>query len=47
LFTRQHSPQTQIQPVSLGGRLGLIFGSQVSLRVQYCKSDEVYITTQL
>jgi len=33
-------------PVSkLGGASSLILGSQVSLRVHYCKRDEVYFTT--
>jgi len=29
------------------GAISVIFGSQVSLRVRYCKGDEVYLTTLL
>jgi len=40
--------QGRIQPVRLGGRVILvIFGSQDSLGVHYCKRDEVYFTTLL
>jgi len=31
--------QGRIQPVSLGGDISVIFGSQVLLRVHYCKTD--------
>jgi len=37
----------RIQPVTLGGVISVLFGSQVSLRVHYCKGDEVYFTTPL
>ena len=30
-----------------GGAISIIFGSQVSLRVHCCKTDEVYLTTVL
>jgi len=37
--------QGRIQPVSVGGKaISVIFGSQVSLRIHYCKTDEVYFT---
>jgi len=39
--------QVRIQPVSLGESISVIFGIQVSLRVPYCKRDEVYFTTLL
>jgi len=39
--------QGRIHSVSLGGAISVIFGSQVSLRVHYCKRDEVYFTTLL
>jgi len=39
--------QGQIQPVRLWGAIAVIFGSQVSIRVHYCKRDEVYATRQL
>jgi len=42
-----HLYQGRIQPVGLGGEILVIFGSQVSLRVHYCKSDEVYFMTLL
>jgi len=41
------SNQGRIQPVSLRGAISVIFGSQVSLRVYYCKRDEAYLTTLL
>jgi len=41
------SLQGRIQPGSLGGTISVIFGSQISLRVHYCKRDEVYFTTLL
>ena len=38
--------QGRIQSVSLGGgAISVIFGSQVSWRVHYCKRHEVYFTT--
>jgi len=37
----------RIQPVTLGGAISVIFGSQISLRVHYRKRDEVYFTTLL
>ena len=43
---KQHR-QGRIQPVSLGGAMLVIFGSQVSLRVHYCEKDEVCFTTLL
>jgi len=48
-FFQSTIPQNQgrIQPVSLGGAISAIFGSQVSFRVHYCKRDEVYFTTLL
>ena len=39
--------QGRIQPVSLGGAISVIFGSQVSSPVHYCKRDEAYFTTLL
>jgi len=37
-----------VDPTSkVGGAISVIFGSQVSLRVHYCKIDEVYFTTLL
>jgi len=36
-----------IQAKFRGGAISVIFGNQVSLRVQYCKRDEVYFTTLL
>ena len=42
-----HTNQGRIQPVSLRGVISEKFGSQVSLRVHYCKKDEVYFTTLL
>ena len=39
--------QGGFQPVSLRGAISIIFGSQVSWRVHYCKRDEVYFTTLL
>jgi len=30
-----------------GGAISVIYGCQVSLRVHYCKRDEVYFTTLL
>jgi len=39
--------QGRIQPVRLGGAISAIFGSEVSLRVHYCRKDEVYFTTLL
>jgi len=38
--------QGRIQPVKLGA-ISEIFSNQVSLRVHYCKRDEVYFTTLL
>jgi len=40
------SVQGRIQPVSLGGAISVIFGSQVLLRVHHCKTDEVQYTSQ-
>jgi len=31
----------------LGGTISVIFGSQVSLQVHYCRRDEAYFATQL
>ena len=45
LYITQH--QGRIQPVRLGGPISKIFGSEVSLRIHYCKRDEVYLTTLL
>ena len=39
--------QGRIQPVSLGRAISMIFGSQVSLQVHYCKRDEAYFITLL
>jgi len=39
--------QGRIKPVSLWEAISVIFGIQVSLRVHYCKRDEVYFTTLL
>ena len=40
------SNQEQIQPVSLGEwDILVVFGSEVSSRINCCKSDEVYFTT--
>jgi len=40
--------QERIQTVSLGGAaISVIFSSHVSLRIHYCKTDEVYFTTLL
>jgi len=40
--------QGRNQPVRLGGgTISVILGSQVLLRVRYCKRDEVYFTTLL
>jgi len=40
--------QGRIQSVSLGwGEISVIFGSQILLRVHYCKTDEVCFTTLL
>jgi len=47
LQLRNHVDQGRIQPVSLGGAISVIFCSQVSLRVHYCKRHEVYFTTLL
>jgi len=33
-------------PVNLVGAISIIFGSQVSLQVHYCKTDEVGYTSQ-
>jgi len=38
----------RIQPEKQeGGAISVIFGSQISLRVHYCKRDEVYVTILL
>jgi len=37
----------RIQPVSVGGAISAILGSQDSFRVHYCKKDEVYFTALL
>ena len=57
LYSRpeQHRPlcfkiyidQEQIHPARLGREILVILSSQVSLRVHYCKRDEVYFTTLL
>jgi len=39
--------QELIEPVTLGGAILVIFGSQVSLRVHYCRKAEIYFTTLL
>ena len=43
----KHCHQGRIQPVSLNGAISITFVGQVSVRVHYCKSDEVYFTTLL
>jgi len=47
LFVAFTGKQGRIQPVSLEGEISVIFCSQVSLRVDYCKRHEVYFTTLL
>ena len=42
-----YSAQGRIQPISLGGATSVMFGSQVSSPVHFCKRDEVYFTTLL
>jgi len=39
--------QGLIQPVSSGGAISIIFGSQVSLQVHCCKRHEVFFKTLL
>jgi len=39
--------QGRIQPVSSDGAISVIFGSQASLWVHYCKRDGIYFTTML
>jgi len=39
--------QGWIQSVTLEGAISVTFGSQVSLRVPYCKRDKLYFATLL
>jgi len=44
-----HARATVADPTSKlrGEAISVLFGSQVSLRLRYCKRDEVYFTTLL
>jgi len=43
-FTTGADPASAVKE---GGGISVIFGSQISLRVHYCKRDEAYFTTLL